>query len=199
MPVCYNSVFLQWINTYCIKYTKIQWFCANLGSENSEANVLNHKNDHLFPICMTIMMLSSTSWSGKWECLSTRGKKKNLARIFEWLHANITTPLEQSNGKRIFLSCQRLFPFVDSQWPLCYHNLYCPNTTAVLNVWVRVQSWDMKCLQALKIPDTHTPASFPSLIPQPHSQVAPSFAARSVWSCDIKMLTVLTLRLHMYS
>ena len=114
-------------------------------------------------------------------------------------HANITTPLEQSNGKRIFLSCQRLFPFVDSQWPLCYHNLYCPNTTAVLNVWVRVQSWDMKCLQALKIPDTHTPASFPSLIPQPHSQVAPSFAARSVWSCDIKMLTVLTLRLHMYS
>ena len=84
--VSYNSVFLQWINTYCIKYTKIQWFCANLGSENSEANVLNHKNDHLFPICMTIMMLSSTSWSGKWECLSTRGKKKNLARIFEWLH-----------------------------------------------------------------------------------------------------------------
>ena len=31
------------------KIYKNPWFCANVGSENSEAKVLNHKNDHLFP------------------------------------------------------------------------------------------------------------------------------------------------------
>ena len=53
--VCYNFLFLHWINSYCIKYVG---FSANLEGDNSEVIIyVKSQNDRLYPHMLPVVVL----------------------------------------------------------------------------------------------------------------------------------------------